>query len=214
MLIYFLGGKSGFSDKVISHDFDQEPNCLFFDKIGTFAKAIKTKRPELVLADKDYSTGGFDLKNFLSEQKISSPVIFFNSVNADEKKLADFWYYQITPFIKKNGASRYKRCIEFISKKMKMSAPLEEKKDANFLYKIKESCNISEKLFELFKYLYKAENPVSIEKIQNELVTKGKKYTINCLNVQLSRLKKQLASNTEYDIRLIKELEGYKLVIF
>nr|MCR5046887.1 helix-turn-helix domain-containing protein [Treponema sp.] len=191
-----------------------ESNCVFFEKIGSFAKAVKSKMPELVLADKNISSGGFDLKHFLREQKISSPVIFFNGFNADDKKRADFWYYQITPFIKKNGAGQYKRCIDFIFEKMQAGQISKEEDSNTFLYKIKERCKISEKPFELLKYLYKAEESVSIEKMRSDLLKDGSEYSANCLNVQLSRLKKLLAAEKDFKISLVKEIDGYRLVVF
>ena len=72
MLIYFLGGESGLSDKIQTDEIGRGDDCQFFAKIGSFAKAVKTKMPELILAEKAFASNGFDLRLFLKEQKICS----------------------------------------------------------------------------------------------------------------------------------------------
>ena len=170
MLIYFLGDGSEFSSKTSSDKNGRDADLRFFKKIGSFAKALKVKSPELVFADKSFLESGFDLRTFLSEQKIDSPVVFFDGKASKAPK--------------------------------------------SFLDKMKARCKIPQKQFELLKYLCHCAGTVSFEKMRADFIAAGKGLTANCLNVSLSRLKKALESQNEFDVSLVKEKSGYKLVFF
>ncbi len=165
MLIYFLG-------KVQANEFEGNDDFCFFEKIGSFAKALKFRRPELIFAGKEFANSSFDLKNFLCEQKVGSPLLFLG----------------------KDAFS----CRD---------------KEA-FLYKIKSRCKIPQKLFELLKCLYNSQKAQSLEQIKSGLCALGMDLTDNNACVSLSRLKKLLRSQDEFNIDLVKEEAGYRLVFF
>ena len=86
MTIYFLGGKSEFYDKIQDARLALKSDIRFFYKIGSFAKAIKAKNPQLILAEEGFLGAAFDLDSFLSEQKIKAPVLYFNGTSKEQKR--------------------------------------------------------------------------------------------------------------------------------
>lgn len=125
----------------------------------------------MVFADKAFSSESFDLRNFLQEQKVPSPIVFL-----DGKK-------SVSPHLE-------------------------------FLYKIKRKCKISQSLFEILKYLYYSPTAVPHEKIMADFLQDGRRLSQNSLNVSLSRLRKALAAQSDFDISLLKESGGWKLMVF
>lgn len=85
MTIYFLGGKSEFYDKIQDARLALKSEIQFFYKIGSFTKAVKTKAPQLVLAEEGFLGAAFDLDSFLSEQKVQAPVLYFNRTLKEKK---------------------------------------------------------------------------------------------------------------------------------
>ncbi len=158
MLIYFLGGESEFLHGMNFH---------LFKKIGSFAQAVKRQRPELIVADLGFLGAAFDLKRFLSEQRIEAPVLYLN----------------------KSDASK------------------------SFLYKLKSSKKIPDKLFELLKILYNSPKSQSLSEIRESLVSAGIDWTANCARVSLCRLKRILQTKSACGVGLIKERDGYKLML-
>lgn len=168
MLIYFLGGKSEFSDSFFAYDFEQNSEFRFFKKIGSFVKALKTQRPGLIVAQYGFLGGRFSLKSFLIEHASGVPIVFFN----------------------KNGLA-----------------------DDSLLYAIKARNKIPDKLFELLRLLYNSQQSQSLAQIRARLFSAGIEWTANCARVSLCRLKKILQAQEERRLDLIKDCNGYRLLL-
>ncbi len=179
MLIYFLGGESEFARSAESR-FLNGGDLRFFKKIGSFVRAVRANRPELILADQSFLNNFFDLRKFLFEERVDVPIMFVENQN----------------------------------KTLSTASFFEPAQAQDLLYKIKEKCKISQKLFELFKYLYNSAGAVPLEKMRVDLSRTGTRFSSNSMNVSLSRLKKLLSAQEDCKIRLVKESLGYRLVNF
>ena len=166
MLIYFLGGESEFTRNIRKNLLRDGGNCRSFKKLGSFARAVKSERPQMVFAENRFLGKSFDLRGFLKEQKAEIPTVFFDCENA-----------------------------------------------ADLAYKIKARCKIPKKLFEIFEYLYNCPEAVSYEKMRADFLKAGRRISQNSLSVSLSRLKKLLAAQRDFQISLLRENSGWKLVV-
>lgn len=89
----------------------------------------------------------------------------------------------------------------------------ERQDNVDLLFKLKDECKISDKLFELLKFLYASQKTQTISEIRERLLAFGIKWSQNCIRVSLCRLKKILKSQKKYKVGLVKERKGYRLLL-
>lgn len=203
----------------------------FFSKIGEFLKATRSKMPHIVFVDFYlFNDEFFCLKEFFEEQKILASLLYLNNPKVPKDFRINFWLHQISSNIIESEQESCKKIFDAIASKAyisdcdaktipevasnKSNAEPKEVPNEDFLYRFRKKNRISQKPFFLLKCLYRRRESVSVEELICDFKKENMPISKSTLSLCISRLRKYINEDTDSEMDLVKEGNGYKLVTF
>ncbi len=210
-----------------------DKNCIlsksWYDIFSKYHKKI-----DLFVFDyRTFSHELFNLYEILKDNKITTPVIFYNDPFPESETRAKFWELQV--YKQKNNISESKlnNYKYFFKELQKAIESIEIAPYISVIQKplpfpgIKQNCNdqnipqvfrpdkLPKSISPLFTILYNFKNQyIKPDFIQKELNKTGKQYKICSIYSYISRLRNYLEQQTNKHIDIINNKRGYKLITY
>lgn len=231
MRIYFLCGQNFLSQFFHLHSELNFVEWRFFSKLGEFLKATRLKMPHIVFVDFYlFNDEFFCLREFFDEQKILAPLLYLNNPKVPKDSRPNFWLHQISSNIVEVGKTNCKKIFDAVASKVYVlgchtkafsendlpDSKRESKNvaDENFLYRFRKKNKVSQKPFFLLKCLYHRREKVSVDDLICDFEKENMPISRATLFLCISRLRKYINEDVDSEMDLVREGDGYRLVIF
>ncbi len=203
----------------------------FFSKIGEFLKATRSKMPHIVFVDFYlFNDEFFCLRDFFDEQKILASLLYLNNPKVPKVSRPNFWLHQISSNAIEGEKENCKEVFDAVAGKILaldgdakaiseddfFDAKFESKNlpDEDFLYRFRKKNKVSQKPFFLLKCLYRRREKVSVEDLICDFEKENMPISKSTLSLCVSRLRKYINDDVESEMDLVREGDGYRLIVF